>query len=206
VVDGYWPWWAGALGLGGSAVTYLFLLRKPMGMSGAYARALNFRQELSAEQEERAAFLRPDARRELVEATVADMRASGVPEAEIDALVKASTQAPLQSARTPMAAQLVFLLAVAVGALASAVLSGRLSLQLSPGGLQTQLFGAGVGTVAALFGGGLLVGTGTRLAGGCTSGHGLSGCGRFEPASLVATAAFFGAGVGVSLLLARVLA
>jgi uncharacterized protein len=38
---------------------------------------------------------------------------------------------------------------------------------------------------------GLLVGFGTRLSGGCTSGHGVCGIARLSPRSLVATAVFF---------------
>ncbi len=38
--------------------------------------------------------------------------------------------------------------------------------------------------------GGLLVGFGTRWAGGCTSGHGLCGIGRLSPRSIVATVIF----------------
>jgi uncharacterized membrane protein YedE/YeeE len=41
---------------------------------------------------------------------------------------------------------------------------------------------------------GLLVGVGTRYAGGCTSGHGVCGVSRLSPRSLVATAAFMAAG------------
>ncbi len=41
---------------------------------------------------------------------------------------------------------------------------------------------------------GLLVGIGTRYASGCTSGHGVCGLSRLSPRSLVATAAFMGAG------------
>ena len=37
---------------------------------------------------------------------------------------------------------------------------------------------------------GLLVGFGTRLGGGCTSGHGVCGIARFSKRSLVATAVF----------------
>ncbi len=37
---------------------------------------------------------------------------------------------------------------------------------------------------------GLLVGFGTRLSGGCTSGHGVCGLSRLSPRSIVATAAF----------------
>lgn len=41
---------------------------------------------------------------------------------------------------------------------------------------------------------GLLVGVGTRLAGGCTSGHGVCGLARLSPRSLVATGLFMAAG------------
>lgn len=50
---------------------------------------------------------------------------------------------------------------------------------------------AGWGAVVAA---GLLVGVGTRYAGGCTSGHGVCGLSRFSPRSLAATAAFMAAG------------
>jgi uncharacterized membrane protein YedE/YeeE len=42
---------------------------------------------------------------------------------------------------------------------------------------------------------GLLVGLGTRLGGGCTSGHGVCGIGRMAPRSLAATATFIGIGM-----------
>jgi len=64
-----------------------------------------------------------------------------------------------------------------------------------------RLYGHGAGGWVALFVGGILVGVGTRLSGGCTSGHGLSGCGRLQPASLVATAVFFGFAIAVSFLI-----
>jgi uncharacterized protein len=42
---------------------------------------------------------------------------------------------------------------------------------------------------------GLLVGFGTRLGSGCTSGHGLCGLARFSRRSVVATAVFFGVAI-----------
>lgn len=47
---------------------------------------------------------------------------------------------------------------------------------------------------------GLLVGVGTRYGSGCTSGHGVCGLARLSPRSLVATAAFMGAGFATVLL------
>ena len=43
--------------------------------------------------------------------------------------------------------------------------------------------------------GGFLVGFGTRLGGGCTSGHGICGIGRLSVNSMVATATFVAMGV-----------
>lgn len=42
---------------------------------------------------------------------------------------------------------------------------------------------------------GLLVGFGTRLGSGCTSGHGVCGIGRLSKRSIAATAVFFGVAV-----------
>ena len=42
---------------------------------------------------------------------------------------------------------------------------------------------------------GLLVGIGTRISGGCTSGHGISGIGRFSLRSIIATVTFMIVGI-----------
>ena len=48
---------------------------------------------------------------------------------------------------------------------------------------------------------GLLVGVGTRLGNGCTSGHGVCGVSRFSRRSLVATAVFMATGIATVALL-----
>ena len=45
---------------------------------------------------------------------------------------------------------------------------------------------------------GLLIGYGARWAGGCTSGHGISGCSAGSPESIAATATFFGVAIAVT--------
>ena len=50
-------------------------------------------------------------------------------------------------------------------------------------------------TLWVLIVGGLLVGFGTRLANGCTSGHGVCGISRLSPRGLAATAAYLLAGL-----------
>ena len=49
-----------------------------------------------------------------------------------------------------------------------------------------------VAPLPAVVAGGLLVGFGTRLGSGCTSGHGLCGVARLSRRSVAATATFFG--------------
>jgi uncharacterized membrane protein YedE/YeeE len=46
-----------------------------------------------------------------------------------------------------------------------------------------------------MFAGGLFIGFGTRLAGGCTSGHGIFGLANFEFPSLLSTISFMAAGI-----------
>jgi uncharacterized protein len=56
-----------------------------------------------------------------------------------------------------------------------------------------------------MFAGGLCIGFGTRLAGGCTSGHGIFGLANLEFPSLVATLAFMGGGIATTQLVYRVI-
>lgn len=72
------------------------------------------------------------------------------------------------------------------------------------------LFDAAIGwgrgaKLAWMFVGGLLIGFGTRLAGGCTSGHGIFGLSNFESSGLVSTLSFMAAGVVTSNVVYRVL-
>ena len=53
--------------------------------------------------------------------------------------------------------------------------------------------------------GGLLVGFGTRLGNGCTSGHGVCGLARLSPRSIAATATFMAAGIATVFVLRHLL-
>jgi uncharacterized membrane protein YedE/YeeE len=66
------------------------------------------------------------------------------------------------------------------------------------GGAETHLTGNLVVVAAA----GLLVGVGTRIANGCTSGHGVCGISRFSLRGIVATVFYIGAG-GLTVVFAR---
>jgi uncharacterized protein len=98
------------------------------------------------------------------------------------------------------------LISILVGGWVAAVTAGRFKLRLDMGSGFRQIVTADPAVMlGVLFLGGVLVGFGTRLAGGCSSGHGLSGCGRLQPVSIVATAVFFGTAVLVSFLLWKVI-
>jgi uncharacterized protein len=61
------------------------------------------------------------------------------------------------------------------------------------------------GEVVLLFLAGLLIGVGARTAGGCTSGHGLTGSALASPASLVSMMTIMATAVGTTLVLEAVL-
>jgi uncharacterized membrane protein YedE/YeeE len=52
---------------------------------------------------------------------------------------------------------------------------------------------------------GFLVGYGTRLGSGCTSGHGVCGIARFSPRSLVATVVFMASGIATAYVVRHVI-
>lgn len=93
------------------------------------------------------------------------------------------------------------------------VLGGLLSALLSGGwrpiwdlGMFDQAIGWGPGgKLLWMFLGGIFIGFGTRLAGGCTSGHGIFGVSNLERASLISTASFMLAGIITTHLIYRVL-
>jgi len=86
------------------------------------------------------------------------------------------------SGRQDAAERLVFLLGLA-GVPA-------LLMLLSGGGATTNL----TGNFGLVILAGLLVGLGTRIGNGCTSGHGVCGISRLNPRGIIATLVYIGAG------------
>lgn len=100
--------------------------------------------------------------------------------------------------------RLPFLGGLILGGAASAVLGGGWSPIWALGMLdRTAAFGHGA-KLAWMFGGGLFIGFGTRLANGCTSGHGIFGNANFEWPSLVASACFMTSGIVTTQVIYRV--
>jgi uncharacterized protein len=97
-----------------------------------------------------------------------------------------------------------FLGGLLLGGFLSAALGGGWSPTWALGMLDTALGLSPAGKLAWMFVGGLFVGFGTRLANGCTSGHGIFGNSNFEWPSIVASCCFMSAGILTTQLLYRV--
>lgn len=100
--------------------------------------------------------------------------------------------------------RLPFLTGLLLGGFLSAALGGGWSPFWSLGMLDQALALGPLGKLAWMFAGGLFIGFGTRLANGCTSGHGIFGMSNFEVASLAATVSFLASGILTTQLLYRV--
>lgn len=85
--------------------------------------------------------------------------------------------------------------------LAGLLLGGLLLRLVYPGALAFTLDRSTGAVIAA----GLLVGIGTRLGNGCTSGHGVCGIGRIAPRSVVATGVFMATAIATAVFVGEVL-
>ena len=101
--------------------------------------------------------------------------------------------------RLPLLAGLV------LGGFVSALASGGWAPTWNLGMFDTVIGWGPAGKVVWMFAGGLFIGFGTRLAGGCTSGHGIFGLSNLELPSLISTVSFMGAGLITTNLIYRVI-
>lgn len=100
--------------------------------------------------------------------------------------------------------EVAFVLGAIVGAAVAALTGGGLVNEWLPP-MWTARFGDSVGLRAAFaFGGGALMAFGARLAGGCTSGHGISGTLQLNVASWIAVICFFIGGAAIANLIFRI--
>jgi len=88
----------------------------------------------------------------------------------------------------PRATAAAFILGLPIGALLITLFAGPVQTRFPT-------------SLAALVIGGLIVGLGTRMGSGCTSGHGVCGLSRLSPRSIAATATFMVSGFATVALL-----
>ena len=101
--------------------------------------------------------------------------------------------------------RLPFLAGLVVGGVASAASGGGWHPTWALGVFDQRIGFGPAGKLLWMFVGGLLVGFGTRLAGGCTSGHGIFGVSNFEKPSVVTMLSFMTGGILTTQLIYRVL-
>lgn len=89
----------------------------------------------------------------------------------------------------------MLVLGIVFGSFLSTVLSGQFDIEVVPA-IWSDAFGESVilRLVIAVIGG-ILIGFGARLAGGCTSGHGISGASQLAVSSWLAFVLFFVGGI-----------
>jgi len=219
---GHWPWWLGAASLAVVTVGSCIVARRPLGVSGIVGRFVDLRAEFESERRRRAMEENEAALEAMLLAATAEAFGPAAVAQEPTAGARALptiSDAPRAVAssrgcgnacgsaaeRPTLAAHAVFLFAIVAGGLAVQLARGAWRPTLDMGPTFAALFGTGGWAAAVLGVGGVLVGLGTTLSGGCSTGHGLSGCSRLQPASVAATVTFMAAGMAVSALLEGVL-
>lgn len=195
----FWPWWLGASVLGALTLGFWWASRVPLGISGFWKGAIDGYQDRSlnaaaAETLGDAAALEAA----MLAATRAEFGDDATPADDSPAAV-----APINDLRAPgpWSAHLAFLIALVIGGSVAAIGNGSWHWQWDLGATYARVFGDGWHIWPLLWMGGLAAGIGVCMAGGCPSGHGLSGVSRLQPGSLIATPVFFGTAVLVTALL-----
>ncbi|MCC6806382.1 MAG: YeeE/YedE family protein [Deltaproteobacteria bacterium] len=190
-MSGFWPWYWGGFAVAAIAVAYPYCTGRLLGVSGLYARALAVISELFSPAPQ------PDEDAALLAALEAETQAEfGHPEP-----LAAPAPTGLDAVRrSPTRSAPLFLLGIIGGAALAALLRADAVDPLKLGQLFGERFATPTTAVLALAVSGVCIGFGTRLAGGCTSGHGITGVACGERGSLLATLVFWSVGVAVARL------
>ena len=199
----YLPWWATAISLAVITLGFYFANNKTLGVSGSWTRVVQWKNDKALDEASASFVKRPKLFEDaLMAATIADFGQD-----EVTRFLESRHQpgqAPavdrvqgpeVIAKRIHWTVHLVFLCALILGGVIGAMIRGDIGIQMNMGSVHAELFGTGFAFFITMFVGGALVGFGTQLAGGCTSGHGLSGVSRLVPASLIATMTCFGAAI-----------
>lgn len=202
----YWPWWQGGLALAAIALGFWLALGAPLGVSSSWDRIVSARAYRRAEAADRQlaqhdAGAVTDA---LLAETLRQFGPAALAQLKVAEGRTLSRPAP-KPTQLSWTAHVTFLASLALGGLVAAMSTETFTLKPSLGDAFTHTIGDGWTAGIVLVLGGVLIGFGTRMAGGCTSGHGLTGCARLQPGSLLATASFFGSAALLTLFMVHLL-
>ena len=92
-----------------------------------------------------------------------------------------------------------------IGALVSSVLSGQFQVIVVPSDWVSSFGYTPVLRIVVAILGGIILAIGARWAGGCTSGHGISGSIQLSLASMVTAACFFAGGIATAMVMFHVI-
>lgn len=203
----YWSWWIGALALGGFAVIFSLLTGKPLGVSGSWLSIA--RRKDDAILKKSAKVFEGDQEQvkdDLLAMTMAEFGETALDdetpqrrEGEANAATEQDNK--VKQDFTHWTVHAFFLVTMFIGSYVASITTGDFSLSTELSTLHSTIFeNQGEAWLALLFGG-MMVGFGTQMAGGCTSGHGLSGTAQLIPASMLATVVFFGSASALTFLM-----
>ncbi|MDH5369996.1 MAG: YeeE/YedE family protein [Gammaproteobacteria bacterium] len=203
----YWSWWIGALALGIFAVIFSLFTGKPLGVSGSWLSIARRKDDailkasaevLQGDQTQVKDDLMAMTMAEFGEDFVADNLDTNQQRRAGETNAVSTSDSKLKQDYTPWTVHVLFLATMFLGSYIASITTGEFSLSTELSALHAKIFeNTGEAWIALLFGG-MMVGFGTQMAGGCTSGHGLSGTAQLIPASIVSTIVFFGSATALT--------
>lgn len=186
------------MALGGFTILFRILTGNSLGVSGSWRKVAFWREESRNEKAgEDLAGDQQGASNALMAATLAEFGENTLPDQVGEA---SDATSATQQQLIPWTAHLVFLLSMFIGGALWALYTGDLHFHFGMSEFHKLFSNNNNWTLGlAMLTGGIMVGIGTQMAGGCSSGHGLSGCASFSWVSMLATAIFFMTAVAVSI-------
>ena len=204
----YWSWWLGAIALGILTVSFWWFIRVPMVGSSSWQRIVDWREERQRHLAEKDLHMvtQTNLMKVMMAETIAQFGEASVAQSGQSMGSAGAHEKKFEAVkRAPWQAHITFLVMIGVGGLLASISLGNFDVRFDMGSDFVRLFGDGWVLWLVLFVGGICIGLGTRMAGGCTIGHGLSGLSRFQVGSLIGTGSFMMAAVLVSMLLERLI-
>lgn len=170
-----WPWWVSGPLIGLFVLAFFYFMGRPLGASSTYQSAL---EALRGQND-------PDS---------LDFKGLG------DKLLL-----PAERQGGPARWRVWFLAGLVLAGALDWALGGSGGGQLELPGLAETFAGLSLSAKAALLGvGGVLIGFGTRMSGGCTSGHAIFGISNRSLPSVKATLMFFATGMATTFIIQAV--